>query len=242
MITTDKSYPFAEYLFADKLIRNELRQKHPTIDAEWSRIVGQIYGEIDRMPIAEIQKLAETNASPEDAIATQYHRAAARRLEQRQNPPKQSQARTTSKEKFTKHWGNQTDIGRHYGMSAIALGRFLTEQGLKDGKHATTRAVDEEYAKYTPLKNETPFYMWNREKIGTLLDTAGKTKKSPIEFHVADITAKINALNARAEKDPDEELLLSKFGYYLFEDMLNEVPLNIRNAVRARLEASEVSC
>ena len=84
--------------------------------------------------------------------------------------------------------------------------------------------------------------MWNREKIGALLDTAGKTKKSPIEFHVADITAKINALNARAEKDPDEELLLSKFGYYLFEDMLNEVPLNIRNAVRARLEASEVSC
>ena len=56
--------------------------------------------------------------------------------------------------KFKQIWTNQTKLGEGFGLSAIRIGRILVEHGLKDPKsnQATSKAIQEGYAKSTPLK------------------------------------------------------------------------------------------
>ena len=75
------------------------------------------------------------------------------------------------KKKFRYVWINQTRLGREFNLSVVAIGKLLIKEGLKDGNtgFATDKAVKEGYATFTPLKDGTKFYMWNREKVTDLL-------------------------------------------------------------------------
>ena len=75
-------------------------------------------------------------------------------------------AKMSKEKKFNQIWSNQTDLGKRFGLSAIAVGKLLVEEGLKDQKTklATEKALNEGYAKSTPLKDGTPYFMWNIEK------------------------------------------------------------------------------
>ncbi|QBD78637.1 hypothetical protein EPA93_22650 [Ktedonosporobacter rubrisoli] len=79
-----------------------------------------------------------------------------------------------SKKKFHDIWVNQSRLGDEFNMSAIAMGKKLKELGLRqpDGT-PTPKALEEGYCTSTPLKNGTPFYMWHRGKVKTLLQTNG---------------------------------------------------------------------
>ena len=70
-----------------------------------------------------------------------------------------------SKKKFHKIWKNQSQLG-DCGC------KLLIKVGLKDAetKEATRKAIEEGYAISTPLRDGTPFFMWNREKIEPLLN------------------------------------------------------------------------
>jgi hypothetical protein len=76
------------------------------------------------------------------------------------------------KPKFNQIWSNQTNLGKKFGLSAIAVGKLLTEAGLKDPntKQATEKAIEEGYAKATPLKDGTPYFMWNNEKVKHIIE------------------------------------------------------------------------
>ena len=76
-----------------------------------------------------------------------------------------------AKKKFDQIWKNQTELGKKFGISAIAVGKILTEHGLKDQqtKQATQRALDEGYAESTPLKDGTPYFMWNIRKVKQII-------------------------------------------------------------------------
>lgn len=78
-----------------------------------------------------------------------------------------------SKNKFKQTWKNQKEIGVIYGKSAIAVGKALIELGLKDSstKNPTSKALSEEIAKSTPLKDGTPFYLWHKGKTCQQLDS-----------------------------------------------------------------------
>ena len=67
----------------------------------------------------------------------------------------------SKEKKFDQIWSNQTDLGKRFGLSAIAVGKLLVEEGLKDQKTklATEKALNEGYAKSTPLKDGTPYFM-----------------------------------------------------------------------------------
>jgi len=81
---------------------------------------------------------------------------------------------TTRKRKNTwaRTWVNQTELGREFGLSAIAVGNHLTALGLKDGPMATERALGDGYAVSAPLKDGTPNVRWHRERcIGLLLES-----------------------------------------------------------------------
>jgi hypothetical protein len=76
-----------------------------------------------------------------------------------------------SKKKFNQLWSNQTELGKRFGISAIAVGKLLIDAGLKDPttKLATAKALEGEYAKATPLKDGTPYFMWSIGKVRMLI-------------------------------------------------------------------------
>ena len=72
-------------------------------------------------------------------------------------------------EKFRNKWKSQTDIGKYFGLSAIAVGKILIEHGLKNKatKLATEKAIKQYYAVEKALKDGTIFFMWNFKKMQT---------------------------------------------------------------------------
>jgi hypothetical protein len=86
------------------------------------------------------------------------------------------------RQKFTDIWANQTDLGKQFGLSAIAMGKKLKELGLRgeDG-NPTTLALGQGYCTSTPLKDGTPFFMWNRQQVEELMQAHGYQRLDPQE-------------------------------------------------------------
>ena len=59
---------------------------------------------------------------------------------------------------FTDVWANQTNLGKQFGLSPIAMGKKLKELKLRgeDG-NPTAQALCQGYCTSTPLKDGTPF-------------------------------------------------------------------------------------
>ncbi len=137
---------------------------------------------------------------------------------------------------FQREWGNQTDIGRHFGMTAVALGRFLIAQGLRDPvtKQATSHALDDGYAKATPLKDGTPFFLWNRQKLGGMLKGAGVRMASPVEYHTKRVYAEMSQL-LRSRDDDDGSDKMARYAWEMWPDVMRDAvgdaPKDIRDTV-----------
>ena len=73
--------------------------------------------------------------------------------------------------KFLKTWCNQTVLGREFGLSALAVGRILSQHQLKDmvTGEATEKALSEGYARPLPF-GDTPFFLWNIKKCKAILE------------------------------------------------------------------------
>ena len=87
-------------------------------------------------------------------------------------------------QKFTDVWANQTNLGKQFGLTAIAMGKKLKELGLRgeDG-NPTVQALVEGYCTLTPLKDGTPFFMWSRQKIKELMRAHGYQRLNPQEVN-----------------------------------------------------------
>ena len=70
------------------------------------------------------------------------------------------------RQKFDDVWANQTTLGKQFGLSPIAMGKKLKDLGLRgeDGT-PTTFAIGNGYCTSTPLRDGTPFFMWNRQQV-----------------------------------------------------------------------------
>jgi hypothetical protein len=99
-----------------------------------------------------------------------------------------------STKKFSNMWKNQTELGKRFGLTSIAVGKILTECGLKDGKSATQKALDEGYATFTPLKDGTPFYLWNVAKVSSVISQKHRTL-TEVELHVNEVRARLQEAN-----------------------------------------------
>ena len=88
------------------------------------------------------------------------------------------------KPKFTETWVTQTDLGKPFKMSARKIGQVLVELGLRQYDEAqqqyvpTQRALDEGFCTSTPLKDGTPFYMWNKRKVAAMIEQ--QTQVTPL--------------------------------------------------------------
>ncbi len=94
--------------------------------------------------------------------------------------------------RFRDIWINQSGLGKEFNMSAIAMGKKLKELGLREANGTpTSKALDEGYCTPTPLKDGTPFFLWHREKVRTLLQTNGLQSLSEHEMHCRELAEQL---------------------------------------------------
>jgi hypothetical protein len=131
--------------------------------------------------------------------------------------------------KFTNTWKSATDLGKQFGLSAIAVNKILAEHNLRDpfSKSPTEVALNQEYAIATPLKDGTMHYMWNIKKV---IDIISKNNKqiSPSEIALEEFTKTI----LRLEKE-SEETGFDKFLYWFFEAEKHTIIHATENEARA---------
>lgn len=141
-----------------------------------------------------------------------------------------------SKNKFVKTWGNQTEIGRQFNMSAIALGKFLLEQGLKNPatKEPSAMALHEGYARSTPLRNGIPFFMWNRTKLDELLGSTGHQRASSVEVATSRIFAEMRSYLLPQSHEKLESIMWHAMPG-AFEEAIAALPASRRDEVRTNV-------
>ena len=144
------------------------------------------------------------------------------------------------KPKFEKIWGNLTDIGVGFGMSAVKLGAILKEIGLRnhaDGKpteEALTRAI----ARATPLRSGHEHYMWHRQSVSDLLQKYGYSKKVDTKDPVHSTASEIHKIieqSRRAEKNSQDKEAI--FGYEIAIDTFQKTITNAPEHKRIDLAA-----
>lgn len=140
----------------------------------------------------------------------------------------------SKEKKFAQMWSNQTNLGKKFGLSAIAIGKLLVEEGLKDSKTklATEKAINEGYAKSTPLKDGTPYFMWNIEKVRPLIEKDHKPLNK-VEYWVNEVREVVKEAEKLAAEGQD------KIAYMMYDSAYDDVPQNIREEVRAIIEKDE---
>jgi hypothetical protein len=133
--------------------------------------------------------------------------------------------------KFSQTWSNQTDLGKKFGISAIAVGKFLISVGLKDNetKLATKKALDNGYAKSTPLKDGTPYFMWNIDKVRSLI-SKDIQPLSKVDYWVNEVQKTLDEAEELLDEGND------KIGYMLADVAYEDVPKDIEQEVRAKVE------
>jgi hypothetical protein len=119
-----------------------------------------------------------------------------------------------NRQKFADIWLNQTNLGKQFGLSSIAMGKKLKELQLKDadGK-PTDQALAEGYCTSTPLKDGIPFFMWHGQKVATLMQSKGYQKLDSQEFkarELADEWIHIHKQYQAAIYGIEEELLIDE--------------------------------
>lgn len=110
--------------------------------------------------------------------------------------------------KFQANWASATDIGRLFGLSAIAVNKALEAKGLRDGtaKAPTAQALASGWAVATPLKDGTSHYMWSRSKVKALLAEAHQPL-SDVEVALEDFVKAVVRLQKEAEDTGIDKLL-----------------------------------
>ena|SRR2546426_10171174 len=118
--------------------------------------------------------------------------------------------------RFRDIWMNQTELGRHFGISAVAVGKKLLQVGLRnEQKEPTELAKSEGYCRFTPMKDGTPFYLWNKEKVAVLFRQTGMNQLSKEEVEARATAEELIELAKQAEETGIDKL------YYFFA---NDIP------------------
>lgn len=141
-----------------------------------------------------------------------------------------------SKSKFTKTWSNLTKIGALFGISSIALGKILVEEGFRDpiSKNPTDQAVSHGWCISTPLKTGEVFYMWNIKLVSDLL-----LKKFP-KLSAVDIEVnRLTKLYKQAHNELDNGN--DKLGYMMLDSLFEDTPPHILTKVKDKMKAIDDS-
>jgi hypothetical protein len=129
------------------------------------------------------------------------------------------------KQKFGDIWVNQTTLGKKFNLSAVAIGKKLKELGLREANgNPSTKAIEEGFCKATPLKDGTPFFMWNKDKVASLLQSKGLQSLTQQEIRCKELAESLIEANRLSDKGDD------KIAYMIEDDVYeqmrpDEIPL-----------------
>lgn len=126
--------------------------------------------------------------------------------------------------KFSKTWVNQTKLAELFGISSIKMGKELVKLGLREGKDATESAIKQQYAIKTPLKDGTPFYMWNKQKVFELLKRDLKPA-TELEKWIS------KAKTLQEQIDRTDYKGMDKMAWWAIDDLIDECPKEFRKEV-----------
>lgn len=129
-------------------------------------------------------------------------------------------------------WSNQTDLGKMFGISSIAVGKELITFGLKDAvtKAPTEKALLEGYALSTPLKDGTPYFMWDRQRVKGLLGEKHQ-RLTPVEKWANEVLVVYRSAEAASKRGED------KLGRLMVDTAFENVPKDLLAAVEAMVNA-----
>jgi hypothetical protein len=137
--------------------------------------------------------------------------------------------------RFRDLWVNQTELGRHFGMSAVAIGKKLQEVGLRtEQKEPSEQAKADGYCRFTPMKDGTPFYLWNKEKVAGLLRESGISQLSTSEVEARTTAKMLIDLDRQAEETGMDKLFyfavdeIKQRDYPLINRYLRELGSSLR--------------
>jgi hypothetical protein len=135
------------------------------------------------------------------------------------------------KKKFSQIWASQTNIGKQYGISGIAVGKILIEHGLRDPvtKIATEISLSEGWCTATPMKDGILHYMWNIEKVCAILVNKEVKKITMSEKIANEIVLTIKSANRSIDHGGD------KFGFWALELAFDQVPKKMTSEVATEL-------
>lgn len=77
-----------------------------------------------------------------------------------------------SKKNFRSEWRTLTELGTEFGKSAIAFGKILKENGLRDAEGLPTEAANGLFQKIEPNQGK-PYYLWNHQEVVNFLQSKG---------------------------------------------------------------------
>ena len=129
-----------------------------------------------------------------------------------------------------KRYKNQTEIGKIFGISAIAVGKILTNFGLKDNQGATEKALKEKYAIAVESKKGFEFFLWDDKKLGHIISKLHN--KLSLEDYWINVT-KENILNLKRDRNNNQEDSLFDKIYYMIYDL---IPSQISSIVRNKVD------
>ena len=125
-------------------------------------------------------------------------------------------------------WMNQTQLGVHFGMSAVAIGKKLAELGLRgEDRMPTERAKQAGYCRAVPLKDGSPFYVWHRQEITSIFRLAGLEPLSPEESEAYAAARSLLAAARDADRSGIDRI---------FCIMVDEIPTERYEQVNRQLE------
>ena len=119
---------------------------------------------------------------------------------------------------------NQTKLAELFGISSIKMGKELVKLGLREGKDATESAIKQQYAIKTPLKDGTPFYMWNKQKVFELLKRDLKPA-TELEKWIS------KAKTLQEQIDRTDYKGMDKMAWWAIDDLIDECPKEFRKEV-----------
>ena len=151
---------------------------------------------------------------------------------------------------FRDRWVNQTELGRHFGISAVAVGKKLAEFGLRDEqKEPSELAQTEKYCHFTPMRDGTPFYLWDKEKVAELFRQAGMRQLSKEEVEARGTAIELIVLAREAQESGTDKFLaffmdqIPRRQYPMIDRFLRELGSDIvledGDRAQARVPASD---
>ena len=134
--------------------------------------------------------------------------------------------------RFRDIWVSQTELGRNFGISAVAVGKKLAELGLRnEQKEPSELAQREEYCRFTPMRDGTPFYLWNKAKVAELFRQSGMLQLSKEEIEARGTAIELIALTKEVSMDKSLYFFVDTIPqcqYFLIDRFLRELGSDMR--------------